>query len=412
MPSLASSPNPAPSIPSPGRPLRVLQVVGNLDRGGIETWLMHILRRWDRQQIAMDFLIHSDCSGHYATEAQALGSRILSCPYSQNPWRYGRAFKQVVQAQVLADGAPYDVIHSHVHHFSGQVLRLAKQLGIPQRIAHSHNDTTALEAERGLKRKLYCQLMAYYLQRHATQGLGVSQAAAADLFGRDWQRDGRWQVLYCGVELAPFKQRVDGVALRQSLGIPLDAFVVGHVGRFAHQKNHDFLLRLFATLVQQQPHAHLLLVGDGELRAEIEAQIATLDLEGHVTLAGIRSDIAQLMGGAMDCFCMPSHHEGLPLVLLEAQAAGLPCVVSEVVPPETEAVTGALTRLSLAEPPVAWAEAIAALAVAKEQRGMALQLAQGLSQPSALSILQASPFNITNSIANLEALYRGQPAQP
>lgn len=407
MPSLASSPlasSPLTSSPrrlplvlqpsrSPTEPHRVLQVVGSLDRGGIETWLMHVLRRVNRDRLAMDFLVHTDKPGHYDAEAKALGSEILVCPHAHNPWHYRQAFRQLLQER-----SPYDTIHSHVHYFSGYVLRLAAQLQIPQRIAHSHNDTRVLKTS--WLRQRYHQLMGHWLRRYATQGLAASQGSAEDLFTPQWQQDPRWRVFYCGVDLQPFQVSLDRAQVRQELGIPPGAFVVGHVGRFAPQKNHAFLVRCLAEAIAQDPSIHLLLVGTGDLEATIRQSVQQLGIESHVIFTGVRPDVPRLMAGAMDCFCLPSHHEGLGLVLIEAQAAGLPCLVSPAIPPEARIPPHWMQTLSLEAPVTVWAQALLHLR----------QQAEAWVSPGLESVLR-SPFNIDNSIASLEELYLGQPAR-
>ncbi len=389
MPSLASRPRPPVSSAQAVQPRRILQVVGSLNRGGIETWLMHVLRRVDRDRLAIDFLVHTDEPGQYDDEARALGSEILVCPYPHQPRRYGQVFKQLLQARPA-----YDAVHSHVHYFSGYILRLAHQLSIPQRIAHSHNDTRELETP--FQRRLYQQLMGYWLRRYATQGLAVSEPAAQDLFTQNWQQDSRWRVFYCGVDLKPFQERIEGAQLRAELGIPPEAFVVGHVGRFAPQKNHEFLVRCLAGAIAQDPSFYLLLVGTGELEAEIRRWVQQLGIASQVVFAGVRPDVPRLMQGAMDCFCLPSHHEGLPLVLIEAQAAGLPCLVSEAIPPETRIPPHWVQSVSLTEPLENWVEAL-----------IALRRKAGAIAPASLESLLQSPFNIDYGVQQLEALYLG-----
>lgn len=122
-------------------PVRILHVLGGMERAGAETWLMHLLRMIDRDRYRMDFLVHVPEPQDYDDEIRALGSSILPCPHTRNPCRYARAFGEILRAH-----GPYDVVHSHVHHHSGFVLRLAKHAGVPTRIAHSHLDDAQAEA--------------------------------------------------------------------------------------------------------------------------------------------------------------------------------------------------------------------------------------------------------------------------
>ena len=376
----------------PPEKLRILHVVGAMNRGGIETWLMHILQHIDRDRFAMDFLVHTTDECHYDKQIRALGSRIISCPHAHQPWLYGTKFKKI-----LGEYGPYDIVHSHVHHFSGYVLRVAKQAGVSVCISHSHNDTSSNQARAGLKRRLYLKLMRRWIDRYSTIGLGCSHQAAASFYGAAWASDPRWQALYYGIDLAPFQEAIDPIAVRQELAIPEDAFVIGHVGRFFAQKNHQFLLEIVAEVAKREPKTRLLLIGDGPLRPEIEQQATWLGLRDCTIFAGIRSDVPRLMR-AMNTFLFPSRFEGLGLVLIEAQAAGLPCLFSDVVPEEVDLVKPLVQRLSLSQSARSWAEAVLA------QR----QAARAISQSDALALVETSRFNIETAVTKLENIYQAQ----
>ncbi len=350
------------------RPVRILHVVGSMNRGGVETWLMHVLRHIDRERFQMDFLVHTDEPAAYDDEIRALGSRIIPCLAPNRPWQYARTLRRI-----LRDEGSYDVVHSHVHHFSGLVLAVARTAGVPVRIAHSHNDTSREQAAARLQRRAYYRAMRRLIVATSTLRLAASREAERALFGERRAGDERQQVLYYGIDLAPFTQEVDGEALRARLGIPPGRRVIGHVGRFALQKNHAFLIRVFNEVVARDPNTHLVLVGEGPLREATERLVAELDIAGHVTFAGARDDVPALMLGAFDLFLLPSLHEGLPVVMLEAQAAGLPCVISDVVSPETDVVPGLVTRMSLADSSEEWA---ARIACTTEQADASLSLAQ------------------------------------
>lgn len=306
------------------RQIRILHVLGTLNPGGVETWLMHVLRNIDRDRFHLEFCAFGEEPGLYAPEAEKLGSTVLWCRKSANLWAFGRRFRGI-----LRDGK-YDVVHSHVHSFSGAVLRWAKAEGVPMRIAHSHN--TYDGKSDALPRRQYRRLMKSWIARYATHGLAASKAAAGALFGENWQADGRFRVLYYGIDLRPFQERVDRDAVRRELGLPIDAPVVGHVGRFDRQKNHRFLLEIAAEVLKQRPETHFLLIGDGPLRLEMESRAKSIGISTNVHFLGVRTDVPRLMRGAMDVFVLPSIWEGLGIALLEAQAAGLRCVASDTVP--------------------------------------------------------------------------------
>lgn len=370
--------------------MRVLHVVGGMVLGGIETWLMHVLRGLDRKRFQMDFLVHTQSACPYDAEVRALGSRIIPCLAPAQPLRYATNFQRV-----LREHGPYDIIHSHVHHYSGYILTLARQFGLPVRIAHSHNDSLLLQQSASLPRQSYYTLMEQAIRQNATLGLAASQEAARALYGPGWQRSPKWQVFYYGIDMQPFQTPTDGPALRRSLGLPEDAFVLGHVGRFVTQKNHGFLLEIAREVVQREPRTRLLLIGDGELRPLIEQQTARLGLSEYVVFAGLRQNSAALMRGVMDVFVLPSLHEGLPIVGIEAQTAGLPFVLSSNVSEELDINKALIRRLRLSQSPAEWAEAILATRL----------VAPGIDQARVLSLMQHSALNIQASLRRLEQIY-------
>jgi len=375
-------------------PIRILHVVNGMVRAGCETWLMHILRHINRDRFQIDFLVHTTERCSYDDEIRSLGSKIISCPHPHSqPWKYGHNFKQI-----LKEHRPYDVIHSHGHHFSGYILRLAHQVGVPIRIAHSHFDSSSVEAKASLKRKLYLGLMKRWISQYATVGLGCSRNAAADLFGMKWENDPRWQLLYCGIDLAPFRNTFDSNAVRAELDIPADAFVLGHVGRFDEAKNHLFLLDIASEIAKREPKMRLLLVGEGKLRPQIEQKVVQIGLADRVIFAGVRSDVPRLMLGAMDLLIFPSLYEGLGLVLVEAQAAGLSCILSNVVPQEADLVKPLMHRISLLQPASAWADAV----IETKQN------TAKINRLEAFKTVENSLFNIQRGARELELLYMEQ----
>jgi glycosyltransferase involved in cell wall biosynthesis len=380
-------------IPNKLRPIRILHVVGGMNRGGIETWLMHILRHLDSDRFKMDFLVHTDKPCAYDDEIRALGSRIILCPNPSQPWLYTDNFKRI-----LRNYGPYDVVHSHVHHFSAYVLLLAKKAGVPVRIAHSHLDSSPLEAKAGWQRRLYLTGMKALIGNYATLGLGCSDVANVDLFGRNWKANSRWHLFYCGIDMTPFREYINTIDVRNELGIPANAFVIGHVGRFQEQKNHHFLLNIFAEVVKREPQAYLLLVGEGPLRQNIEQQALKIGVRDQIIFAGSRSDVPRLMMGAMDAFILPSLSEGLPVVSIETQAACLPCILSDVITEELKQVKPLFQQISLSQPDFVWADAVLA----------ARNIKAKVTQKDCLSILEKSKFNIQHSVKELTKIYANE----
>lgn len=378
-------------IQSKKRPIRILHVFSSaMGRAGAETWAMNILRNIDRDRFHMDFLVESDGNYAYNDEIEALGSRIFVCANHRNPVKYGRAFTRILREQ-----GPYDVVHSHIYHYTGYVLRLARRAGVPVRIVHSHNDYSPHDAKKGLPWQAYFRLMGRWIHQNATLGLAASPKAASALFGRDWENDPRWRILYCGIDLKPFRDTVDPVAVRREFDLPADALVVGHVGRFYEQKNHEFLLDIAAALNDLEPEARFVLVGEGPLRPAMEKKAARLGIADKTIFTGSRPDVPRLMLGAFDVFAFPSLYEGLGLVGIEAQAAGLPIIVSDVIPEEIGAVPPLTHTLSLSEPASVWAKRI------MEIKNTPVPV----SRREALGTLENGRFDIDFSLKELEGVY-------
>lgn len=325
-------------------------MLGKLDRGGIETWLVQLLSQIDRTRYQMDFLVHTADPGAYDNEVLALGAKIIPCPSSRSPLQYARDFRRILQ-----EHGPYDCVHSHVRYYTGYVLLLARLNGVPIRIAHTHTGNP--EEDATLQRRLYRSAMRTLIRRSATAGIAVS-TVAGDTLIPNWKSDPRWHLIPYGVDTTRFRIEVDALEVRKELGIPSDRWVVGHVGRFVDVKNHQHIVRIAKTLCRPDSNIHFVLIGDGPLRESIRSQIAASGLIDRFTFVGLRSDVPRLLLGAMDSFIFPSKYEGLPIALIEAQLAGLPCVASSAVTQEVVLNPAYVTWLSLAEPAEMWAEAV------------------------------------------------------
>jgi glycosyltransferase involved in cell wall biosynthesis len=363
--------------------MRILHVLGKLDRGGVETWLVQVLRHIDRQKYQMDFLVHTTEPGAYDDEVRSLGSRIIPCLRPSNPAMYARNFRRVLRKY-----GPYDVVHSHVHHYSGYVLMLAKMWGVPVRIAHSH--TSAPEASSGFARKAYLSLMRTLIRRSASLGMSFS-GVAADSLMPTWRQDNRWHLCRCGVEASRFTDDVDRDLVRQEMGISPVAKVVAHVGRFSPVKNHTMIVQVAEELKRLDSRTVFLLVGDGPTRPEIETLIRSRGLSDCFVLAGFRDDIPRLLKGAADAFIFPSLYEGLGIALMEAQLSGLKCVASDVIPREVALASDMVTWMPLNASVKSWAAALSKAIAVRETRNV----------PAGLREM----YSIDESVSHIAALY-------
>jgi len=275
---------------------------------------------------------------------------------------------------------------------SGYTLRLAAKEGIPVRIAHAHN--TCDKKGRSLIRRLRNRLMRRWISEYTTHRIAASESAGQAVFGDGWKERGGQVILY-GVDTDRFRANKDGFKARQELGLQPDAFVIGHVGSFTKQKNHEFLIKVADETIRRDEHVQFLLVGDGPLKKQVERDAARAGLTKHVIFAGLRHDVPELMSAVFDAFVLPSIFEGLGLVVVEAQAAGLPCVISDVVPPETDVVKTLVHRMNLSAGARAWAEQL-----------LACKGAKPVKKTEAWAIIEKSSFNIEKSAISLISAYK------
>ncbi|KIY21674.1 glycosyltransferase family 1 protein [Mesobacillus subterraneus] len=330
------------------KPIRVLQVVTVMNRGGLETMLMNYYRRIDRSKIQFDFMVHREEKGHYDEEITEMGGKIIKMPKIK-PGNYQIYFNKL--EAFFQTHREYKVVHSHINENSSFVLRAAKRNGVPCRIAHSH--LSDLKLDMKFPFRLYARAS---MKDHPNKYFACSKNAGKWLFSERVANTNELVVLNNAVNAEEFKYNAETrKKIREELAIK-NELVIGHIGRFTKQKNHDFLLDIFKAVSNLDQDAILLLAGDGPLRRKIENKVTLLGLQAKVKFLGVRSDINSLMH-AMDIFVFPSLFEGLPVVLVEAQAAGLNCIVADTITSESD-ITGRVEFLSLKEAPETWAREI------------------------------------------------------
>jgi glycosyltransferase involved in cell wall biosynthesis len=348
-----------------------------MNRGGLETMLMNYYRQMDRNKIQFDFMVHRTESGHYDEEILKMGGRIYRMPQIR-PGNYLKYFKLL--HEFFKQNKSYKVVHSHINENSSFVLKAAKRVGIPCRIAHSHLSDLGIDIK--LPFRLYARLV---MKGVPTEYFACSQNAGKWLFGEQKNIT----VLNNAVNVYEFKYNEElREEVRKELNIR-DELVIGHIGRFNKQKNHDYLIHIFKAVHDKEPNSILVLVGDGHLRNSIEKKVECLGLSSKVKFLGIRSDISRIMQG-MDLFLFPSLFEGLPVVLVEAQAAGLNCIVSDSITDETN-ITGRVQFISLGDSVNSWANKI---------------LTTTYEHADTSKILQLNGFDTTTTVNWLSTFYK------
>lgn len=340
--------------------IRVLHVLGGVGPGGAESRIMDLYRQMDREKIQFDFLVHSSAIKHagddpklrkpefYDEEIQRLGGRIYVLPKFRvyNYFSYKKAIRKFFR-----EHREFRIVQGHMTSTAGIYLPIARKYGVPVTIAHSRN----AGVEKGLK-GIATRFFRRDLAGKADVLLACSALAGEDVFGSRAMQEGRVKIVHNAIDVKKFLfDRKQRDALRAELGIK-DMLVLGHVGRFNYQKNHPFLIDIFAQVSQKRQDAVLVLVGEGPDRECMEEKCRELGLADRVLFVGNQREPWKYYQ-AFDAFVLPSFFEGLPGVLVEAQSAGLKCFVSDTITKEAQA-TELVYYLSLQQPACEWAQQI------------------------------------------------------
>lgn len=331
------------------KPVRVLHILHSMNRGGAETMIMNYYRNINREKLQFDFLLTVEGKSDYEDEILALGGQVFHI----TPLTGKTIGKYCNDIKTFFKGHPeYKIIHSHNSSKSTFALGIGKKCGIPVRVSHSHNMflTGGVFSPKEVLRKI----LRAPLKRVSTHNFACSKDAAIWLYGEEYWESGKVKVLPNAIKTENFRfQKEVRNQYRKQFQLE-DAFVVGHVGRFDEQKNHNFLLDIFAEITKKQDNARLLLVSDGILKDTIEKKAKQLGIFEKIIFTGVREDVPALMQ-MMDVFVFPSHFEGLGIVLVEAQTTGLPCFTSKDVVPEEVKMTDLVKFISLEETAENWA---------------------------------------------------------
>lgn len=325
-----------------GEPIRVLHILQRMEAGGTQALLMNIYRKIDRTKVQFDFLVVYKEKQFYDDEIEKMGGHVYKLSFRED---LNLPKFQKDLAVFFAQHHEYKIVHCHAYTIGYFCLKAAKKAGILVRIAHSHNNETVHDIK--YLPKLFMQRM---FTKNATDLFACSEEAGKYLF-----KDKPFQVLKNAIDSQNFIADADTRnEIRKELGLK-DKFVVGHVGRLHPQKNHDFLIDVFAEIKKKKPNAELILVGTGPLEEKVKSKVVEKGLSDCVHFLGNRKDMNRIYQ-AMDVFVFPSLFEGLGIVAIEAQAAGVPIVCSEGLPPETD-ITPIYRKLLLSDGEEKWANA-------------------------------------------------------
>ncbi len=319
-----------------------------MNAGGAETFLMKVYRALDKTKYQMDFAVAVKDEGYYDKEILANGGKI----YRITPKSDG-AFKNFNEIKRLVKENGYNyVLRTSQHSLSAMELLAAKKGGAKVRVFRSSNSDTVSQSK---KQRLLHKLFSFMPKRYANVKIAPSTEAANFMFGKKSVERGDVFLLKNAVDLEYFKFcRIGRDEIRKQFGVEDDCVLVGHIGRFSTQKNHSYLLEIFKKIHSLNQKTKLMLVGKGELEQKIKAKVSDLGLSDSVIFTGVRSDIPSILS-AMDVFLFPSLYEGMPNTVIEAQATGLPCVISDTITGEAD-ITGLVKYLSLHDTVDSWAK--------------------------------------------------------
>lgn len=364
--------------------IRVLQVIGAMDRGGAETLLMNLYRNIDRSLVQFDFLVNEEDACDFDSEIQSLGGRIFRIPRYKlfNYFSYKTACKRFFSQH------KYPVVHGHIGLPAPIYLSEASKAGA-YTIAHSHAQNFPISPSEILFR-----VCARPVRQVADYFLACSEEAGVDRFGAEIVEGPSFQILKNGVDTSAVSFDIQKRSeARAELGLDEDVLVLGHVGRLTEVKNHKFLFEVFDSIHKRVPRSVLLLAGRGELEIQLRETVKQMGLSDSIVFLGVRDDVPSLLC-AFDLFIFPSFAEGLPCAVIEAQASGLPVLLSNGVP-DAARVLSTTTRLDLSIGADEWAN----------RALRTLEICKSIDRNCAKDLIEGSGFDIRSSAACLQELY-------
>lgn len=328
-------------------PKRILHIMGPVITGGVDTLVMNYYRHIDHDKIQFDFIFDGYHDTPIDKEIESYGGKI----YKVSPYSDGM-YKSIKEIYKVIKENNYEVVHSHMNSLSVFPLMAAKIAGAKIRIAHSHSTATKDEVKKSIMKYSLRPFSKVFPTHYCT----CSKKAGEWLFGKHFYKKGKVKLVKNAIDVDKFIYNKEiRNRVRKELGIS-DKFVIGNIGRFAYQKNHDFLIDIFNEVYRIDKDAVLLLIGDGELRDSIKEKIDRLGLSKNVMFLGIRQDVYNIIQ-AMDVFLFPTRYEGLGIVVIEAQANGLSTIASEAIPKEA-VINELFEYCSLNEDAKKWADKV------------------------------------------------------
>lgn len=370
---------------------KVLQVIGGMNVGGTETMIMNIFRKM-HNQVQFDFISYYDFEAHYDKEIEKLGGRVIRLQLPSKKGTFG-TIKDLVK--IIKKGN-YSAVHCHTLFHCGIGVLAAKLAGAKIRISHAH---TTDDGSSSFSKKVYILLMRLFIRVFSTNLLACSDGAGKYLYGDSLVQSSKYKILPNYINYNKFLRNDRCKSIKKELGLKKDDIVITHIGRFIEAKNHDFLINLVGKLVVRNSRIKCFLVGDGDLRSKIQEKVNGMGLQENVIFLGIRKDVAKILKETK-LLILPSIYEGLGLVLLEAQASGIPCLTSPAIQPEADLGLGLLKQLNLQADMKIWEKTV--FKMIKADKVKSTEIRQAFEKRG------YKVEEITASLTNIYGLYKGE----
>lgn len=335
------------------KPIRILHITEMLSAAGIESFIMNMYRKIDRSKVQFDFLVLRNQKEFYDEEVKKMGGKKYFV-HSEKENTLLRVLEESKMIEEFLRKHKYNIVHIHyTTPLRAPYLLAAKRAGVKIRIYHSHS--AYVSGKNSIKKIIYA-LMRKGINKWTTHYFACSEAAAEWMFTKKIIDEKRCKIIYNGIDIDKFEfNPVTRKEIRQEFGVDKD-FVIVNIGRFSEQKNQQFSIEVFRQFKMKCPNTKLILIGTGKLLNNMKKVVQEYQLEEYVLFTGVRSDVNRILSGA-DCFIMPSLYEGLPVSAIEAQCAGLPCVLSDNITQEVK-MTDSVSFLSLNDSIDTWCNEI------------------------------------------------------
>lgn len=373
------------------QPLRILHVAFTIHDKSLQKWLFHILKATKHNDVVIDLMTTADEAPIFQPVIEQIGGKILVCPHPKNKGAFLRYVRECLSGE---GGRSYDLVHTHPFIMGGEIMVQAFRANIPVRLMHAHLDRRKTRRNKSLFSRLKHKISTLLIKRLSTHGLAVNSATAEDIYGKDWHKDGRWQLMPYGINLSQDSPLSADKNIKAKMGIPSGAKVITQVDDFYFEKNHDLTLELFAHEARTNLSLVLVLVGSGSLKQKIQNKIIALGIDERVVFIGRDSDLNDILS-ITDLMIVPAIYEFDLVPMLQAQSMGIPVLASDHIPHDVAMHDDLMSFISLDHEMDVWSRAFKSM------------LSRGkMDSDKAKELVTNSQYNIERNVSVLNGLYQ------